>query len=70
MSFGETVLREVVVKSDAIWNRNDTLVYSVEAFRNTGDRSIGDLLRRLPGVEVSESGGIKYQGESINRFYI
>lgn len=70
MSFGEIELREVVVKSRPIWNREDTLVYSVDAFKSEGDRSIGDLLKKLPGVEVSESGGIKYQGESINKFYI
>lgn len=70
MSFGEFILREVEVKSQAIWNREDTLVYSVDAFKSVGDKSIGDLLKKLPGVEVSESGGIKYQGESINKFYI
>jgi hypothetical protein len=63
-------LKELVVKSDRIWKRNDTLVYSVEAFKNAQDRTIADLLRKLPGVEVSESGAIKYQGESINKFYI
>lgn len=67
---GEIELREVVVKSKPMWNRNDTIVYSVDAFKSEGDRSIGDLLKKLPGVEVSESGGIKYQGESINKFYI
>lgn len=70
MDFGEIQLREVVVKSQPIWNRSDTLVYSVEAFKNLGDKTIGDILKRLPGVEVSESGGIRYQGESINKFYI
>ncbi len=70
MSFGEIVLREVEVKSQAMWSREDTLVYSVDAFKSAGDKNIGDLLKKLPGVEVSESGGIKYQGESINKFYI
>lgn len=70
MSFGEIALREVVVKSSPMWNREDTLVYSVDAFISVGDKSIGDLLKKLPGVEVSASGGIKYQGEAINKFYI
>lgn len=63
-------LREVTVKSDRIWKRNDTLVYSVDAFKSTQDRTIADLLKKLPGIEVSESGAVKYQGESINKFYI
>lgn len=70
LEFGEIELREVVVKSKPMWNREDTLVYSVDAFKTLGDKTIGDLLKKLPGVEVSESGGIKYQGESINKFYI
>lgn len=70
MSFGEIELREVVVKSRPMWNREDTLAYSVDAFKDVGDKTIGDLLKKLPGVEVSESGGIKYQGEAINKFYI
>lgn len=63
-------LKELIVQSDRIWKRNDTIVYSVDAFKNTQDRTIGDLLKKLPGVEVLESGAIKYQGESINKFYI
>lgn len=63
-------LKEVVVKSDRIWKRNDTLVYRVDAFKSMNDRSIADLLKKLPGIEVSESGTVKYQGEAINRFYI
>lgn len=70
LSIGEIQLREVVVKSQPMWNREDTLVYSVDVFKSLGDRTIGDVLKRLPGVEVSESGGIKYQGEPINKFYI
>ena len=70
LSFGEIALREVVVKSQAMWNKEDTLVYSVEAFKSVGDKTIGDLIKKLPGMEVSESGAIKYQGEAINKFYI
>lgn len=70
LDFGEIELREVVVKSKPMWNREDTLVYSVDAFKTLSDKTIGDLLKKLPGVEVSESGGIKYQGENINKFYI
>lgn len=70
LTFGKIQLKELTVKSRPIWNREDTLVYSVDAFKGLGDKTIGDILKKLPGVEVSESGGIKYQGESINKFYI
>lgn len=63
-------LKEVNVKGKALWMREDTLVYRVEAFKNTQDRVIGDILKKLPGIEVSPSGSIQYKGEPINKFYI
>ena len=40
------------------------------SFRSKADRNIEDVIKKLPGVEVSENGGISYNGERINRFYI
>ncbi|MBV9989553.1 MAG: hypothetical protein JO301_17865 [Chitinophagaceae bacterium] len=48
----------------------DTLSYDVNAFSNKQDRVIGDVIKKLPGVEVSESGQISVGGKPINRFYI
>lgn len=66
----ETKLKEVKVVSDPIWRREDTLVYNVNAFKSHEDRTIGDILKKLPGIEVYNNGNIKYNGEPINRFYI
>jgi hypothetical protein len=48
----------------------DTLNYDVASFSNKQDRTIGDVIKKLPGVEVSENGQISYGGKPINRFYI
>lgn len=66
----EIQLKEIVIKSKVMWNKEDTLVYSVGAFKSQQDRTIGDILKKLPGIEVSQNGGIKYNGEPINKFYI
>lgn len=63
-------IKEVVIKSKPINVSEDTLKYSVNTFKSAGDRVIGDVLKKLPGIEVTESGGIKYNGEPINKFYI
>ncbi|MGK6352496.1 carboxypeptidase-like regulatory domain-containing protein [Parapedobacter sp. DT-150] len=64
-------LSEVAVKSrPRIDARGDTLSYDVGSFAKAEDRSIGDVLRRMPGMEVSESGQIKYNGQHISNFYI
>lgn len=67
---GTTLLKEVTVKADRIREQGDTITYSVSSFSQEQDRSIGDVLKRMPGIDVESSGKIKYQGEDINKFYI
>lgn len=64
------ILKEVVVKSAKIWGTSDTVNYLVSSFSNKNDIVIGDVLRKMPGIVVSETGQISYQGEAINKFYI
>ena len=70
MEAGATQLKEVTVKADRIREQGDTITYNVGSFAQSQDRSIGDVLRRMPGIDVSQSGKIQYQGEDINKFYI
>lgn len=67
---GTTLLKEVTVKADRIREQGDTITYNVGSFAQQQDRSIGDVLRRMPGINVEKSGKIQYQGEDINKFYI
>ena len=70
MSPGPTLLKEVTVKADRIREQGDTITYNVGSFAQAQDRSIGDVLKRMPGITVENSGKIQYQGEDINKFYI
>ncbi|MCC8036335.1 MAG: carboxypeptidase-like regulatory domain-containing protein [Rikenellaceae bacterium] len=65
-----TQIREVKVKAPDIFQRGDTLVFNVEKYADISDRSIEDVLKKMPGIEVDDNGQIKYQGEPINKFYI
>ena len=67
---GTTLLKEVTVKADRIHEQGDTITYNVGSFAQQQDRSIGDVLKRMPGINVEQSGKIQYQGEDINKFYI
>lgn len=67
---GTTLLKEVTVKADRIREQGDTITYTVSGFAQEQDRSIGDVLKRMPGINVEKSGKIQYQGEDINKFYI
>lgn len=63
-------LKEVVVRVPPIRALGDTLLYDVASFRSQSDRSIEDVIKRLPGIEVQDNGRIFYNGEAINKFYI
>jgi hypothetical protein len=66
----EIEIMEVSVKADKIRQNGDTLNYFVGAYQQQGDRVIGDVLKRMPGIEVSENGSIKYNGKAIKKFYV
>jgi hypothetical protein len=59
-----------VTNNNLLRKEGDTLNYNVAAFSNKGDRTIGDVIKKLPGVEVDNNGQISYGGKPINRFYI
>lgn len=63
-------IREVIVKSDRIKLKGDTLDYLVSTFRGKQDRTIADVIKKMPGLTVNSDGTIEYQGQRINKFYI
>ena len=65
-----TPLKEVLVKAPSIHQRGDTVTYIVSNFADVQDRSLADVLKKMPGIEVEKNGAIKYNGVSINKFYI
>ncbi|MEH0153088.1 carboxypeptidase-like regulatory domain-containing protein [Limibacter armeniacum] len=70
MITADKYLKELEIKADPITAEGDTINYTTDAFAREGDESLEDVLKRLPGVEVSKNGTISYQGRSINKFYI
>ncbi|MDR3266461.1 MAG: carboxypeptidase-like regulatory domain-containing protein [Tannerella sp.] len=63
-------LKEVKITAPKIQQIGDTISYSVNDFTDKNDRTIGDVLKKLPGVDVKENGEILYQNKPINKFYI
>lgn len=48
----------------------DTSAYNVSDYHQRVDRTIGDVLKRIPGIEVQKNGAISYNGKPISSFYI
>lgn len=65
-----TEIREVKVAAGRIFQRGDTLNFLTSMFKQGQDRTIEDVLREIPGISVGNGGEIKWQGKSINKFYI
>lgn len=63
-------LSEVNIEVKPIQQRGDTISYNTKKFEGKEDRTLSDVLKKIPGIEVDPNGGIKYQGTAINKFYI
>lgn len=63
-------LDEIFLRRPPIRQRGDTLIFDPAAFKSNKDRSIQDVLAKMPGIEIEPSGEIKYQGKPINKFYV
>lgn len=63
-------LKGVTVRARSIEQKGDTLEYNVGSFVQKQDKSIEDVLKRMPGIEVADDGKITYQGLPIQKFYV
>lgn len=64
-------LDEVIVKSRApVTIKKDTLEFNVASFKTKKDANIEDLLKELPGVEVSPDGKIKVNGKEVSNIMV
>lgn len=63
-------LKEVVVKAQKIQQRGDTISFTASSYIKKDDKVLEDLLKKMPGIEVTSDGQIKYNGQWINEFYI
>lgn len=65
-----TEIKEVQLKTKMVTARGDTISYDLKAFDSKNDRSLADVLKKMPGIEVNADGTILYQGNAINKFYV
>ncbi|MFN3756232.1 MAG: TonB-dependent receptor [Flavobacterium sp.] len=50
--------------------KGDTITYNVKGIKSEKDYTIEEVIKRIPGVTISESGQIKYQDKPISHLYI
>lgn len=63
------VLPNVIVTPSPIYRKNDTINYNAGTFTSKQDRVIGDIIKKLPGIEM-DGDKILYQGKPIQKYFI
>lgn len=66
----ENQLEEVVVKPQSILIYGDTTEYVVSLFSDQTERKVEDILKKLPGINVSDEGDISFKGKTIEKITI
>jgi hypothetical protein len=65
-----TILPDVVIKQEPIQISGDTISYNTKSFSDKSDRVIIDVIKKIPGIKVTETGQILFNNKAINKFYI
>lgn len=64
-------LKEVVIEANQkIKINRDTTTIKVASFSNKTEKTVEDILKKLPGIEVQKDGSIKAHGKSIDKLLI
>jgi len=50
--------------------KGDTLIYDADSFKVGTEKKLGDVLKRLPGVEVNADGEIEVEGKKVGKIMV
>jgi hypothetical protein len=72
LSAGANQLKEVIIKSSrpVLVAHGDTLDYKVSQFASAHDRTIGEVIKKMPGISVAANGTISYNNKPISALYL
>lgn len=71
LELGEIELDDVeIVREMPVSIKGDTIVYNADSFKSGTEKKLEDVLKKLPGVEVDNNGGIKVEGKSVQKLMV
>lgn len=50
--------------------KGDTIIYNADSFTTGEERKLGDVMKKLPGVEVNDEGEIEVEGKKVNKVMV
>jgi hypothetical protein len=76
-----SIIKDIVLLSDTNLNEvnitykipisiGDTLVYDADSFKTGTEKKLGEVLKRLPGVEVNADGEIEVEGKKVGKIMV
>ena len=65
-----TTIQEVLLDAKKVKIDQDTTYIKVAPFTNKTEQTVEDILKKLPGIEVSRDGTIKAHGKNIDKLLI
>ena len=63
-------LGNVTVTQSPVQMKKDTIEFTASAFKTKPNAVAEDLLKKIPGIQVDKDGGIKAQGETVQRVLV
>ena len=60
----------ITVAGNPITIQNDTVIYNASSFRTGENAMLEDLLKKMPGIQVSEDGTATVNGEKVDRITV
>ncbi|MDE3236608.1 MAG: TonB-dependent receptor family protein [Bacteroidota bacterium] len=70
MKIAPNDLGTVTVTQSPIVIKKDTVEFNASMFKTKPNAVAEDLLKKLPGIDVDKSGGVKAQGETVQRILV
>jgi len=50
--------------------KGDTMIYNADSFKSGTERKLGDILEKLPGVEINADGQIEVEGKAVSKLMV
>lgn len=65
-------LEQVIVKANRTFQeeKGDTTIFDIDGFRNATDITLGDILKKIPGLEIVENNQIHFKGKRIDKILL
>lgn len=59
-----------IVSKMPVTVKGDTIIYNADSFKNGSERKLKDVLEKLPGVEINDSGQIEVEGKAVEKIMV